>query len=254
MTASPSSSARSASPQASGGSPRQRVAAWSVHAFTASGGVLGTLALLAIDRGAFDVALLLMLATMFIDSVDGTLARRVEVRRVLPGIDGRRLDDVVDFLTFVVVPLVFLDALGALVGWWVMVPAVMASAYGFAREDAKTEDDFFLGWPSYWNVVAIYVYLLHFSPWTGTALVLLFSAAIFVPVKYVYPSKVKVLWKTTNGVGMLWAGVLIACILWPEALDEPRVAWWTLVYPVYYFGLSIWLGDWFGIRRRAAPT
>ena len=74
------------------------------------------LTLIAIDRGAFEVALLLMMATLFIDSVDGTLARAVDVSRVLPYVDGRRLDDLIDFLNFVVTPLVFLDAVGAVHG------------------------------------------------------------------------------------------------------------------------------------------
>ena len=130
----------------------------------------------------------------------------------------------------------------------------MASAYGFARDDAKTEDNFFLGWPSYWNVLAIYVYLLPLSATAGTIWVLGLAAAILVPFKYVYPSKLTVLWKTTNGVGMLWAGVLIACILWPERTEPFRVAWWTLAYPAYYVGLSFWLGDWFGIRGRSTSA
>jgi len=155
-----------------------------------------------------------------------------------------------DVLNFVVTPLVFLDAVGAVHGWGFTLPAVLASAYGFAHEHAKTEDDFFLGWPSYWNVVATYVYLLELSPTAGTLWVLGLSAAVFVPLKYVYPSKLRVLWKTTNGVGMLWAGVLMACIAWPARLEPLGVPWWSLAYPVYYVALSFWLGDWFGVRAR----
>jgi phosphatidylcholine synthase len=93
------------------------VLAWGVHLFTASGAVVGALALLSIWAGEFGNAALLMLCALFIDAVDGSLARAVGVSKVLPNVDGRRLDDMVDYLNFVVVPLVFMTAAGNLPGW-----------------------------------------------------------------------------------------------------------------------------------------
>ena len=120
---------------------------------------------------------------MAVDSVDGTLARAVGVRRVLPGIDGRRLDDVVDFFNYALVPVVFLVAGGYLVHVaWAALP-VLASAYGFSQEKAKTDDGFFLGFPSYWNVLAIFAWLLEVSALTCTAFVMLFSVLVFVPLQ-----------------------------------------------------------------------
>jgi phosphatidylcholine synthase len=45
--------------------------AWAVHLITASGAVIGVLALLAVAQGDFPRAALLMLAALAIDSVDG---------------------------------------------------------------------------------------------------------------------------------------------------------------------------------------
>src|SRR2546425_11551213 len=106
--------------------------AWSVHLFTASGAVLAVFALWEIGRGGFARAAIYMLAALAIDSVDGTLARRVGVAQQLPRIDGRTLDDVVDYLNYAIVPVVFLLALDAFVHWSVAVLPVIASAYGFA--------------------------------------------------------------------------------------------------------------------------
>jgi len=131
-----------------------------VHGLTASGAVVGVAALLAIGAQDFSLAALLMLVALFIDSVDGTLARAARVKEVLPRFDGRRLDDMVDYLNYVIVPCVFLVAGGLLPHWWAAAPPIPASAYGFSQVDAKTEDDFFLGFPSYWNVIAIYAWLL----------------------------------------------------------------------------------------------
>jgi len=224
--------------------------AWSVHLFTASGGVLAVFALVEIGRGGFARAAIYMLAALAIDSVDGTLARRVGVAEQLPRVDGRTLDDVIDYLNYAIVPVVFLLALDAFTHWTIAALPVIASAYGFAQVDAKTEDDFFLGWPSYWNVVALYVWLLHVSPATASAWVAVFSALVFVPLKYAYPSKLRRLRAVTAAGGTLWliATAVIAQLPAGEARD--RAAELSLVYPAYYVALSAWLGQWWRMRKR----
>ncbi len=119
---------------------------------------------------------------------------------------------------------------------------ILASAYGFSQQDAKTEDDFFLGWPSYWNVVAIYLWLLHIPPLAGSALVLFLSVAVFIPLKYVYPSKLAVLRKTTAASGLAWGALVAASVVDPDAAARFHLLELSLVYPAYYLGLSFWLG------------
>jgi len=225
---------------------RRRLLAWGVHLFTASGAVFGALALLSIGAGDFQAAAVLMLLTLAIDSADGTLARAVGVKQALPDIDGRRLDDIVDFLNYVIVPAVFMAAGGHIAGWGFAAMPILASAYGFSHEHAKTEDDFFLGWPSYWNVVAIYLWLLDLSAWAGTLWVAGFSIAIFVPFKYLYPSRLKVLRAATIGGAMLWAALFTASVFFPEAGRRYFLVWISLLYPVYYMLLSFKLG---GLQR-----
>jgi phosphatidylcholine synthase len=222
--------------------PARLTLAWGVHLFTASGAVVGALALVAISAGDLARASLLMLTALLIDSVDGTLARKVRVSEVLPRIDGRRLDDMVDYLNFAIVPVVFMLGAGHVVHWSLAAIPILASAYGFSQEDAKTEDDFFLGWPSYWNVVAVYLWLLDIPPLVGTALVVFLSIAVFVPLKYVYPSKLTVLRKTTAAGGLLWGALLTASILDPETAGRFHLLELSLAYPAYYLGLSFWLG------------
>ena len=227
--------------------------AWAVHLITASGAVLGVLALLAVAQGDFPRAALLMLAALAIDSVDGTLARAFGVAEVLPEVDGRRLDDLVDYLNYVIVAAVFMVASGSLPGWgWAALP-VLASAYGFSQREAKTDDDFFLGFPSYWNVVAIYLWQLELSPVLSVALVTGLSLAVFVPLKYVYPSRMHALWRTTYAGAVLWILAITASIIWPRPLSELRLAEISLLYPGYYFAISMWLGGWHRKRPRRAP-
>jgi phosphatidylcholine synthase len=220
-----------------------------VHLLTASGAAVGLAALLETARGAPRAALLWMLVALVIDSVDGTLARRADVERWVPRIDGRRLDDIVDYLNYVIVPAVFLVSAGSLVHWTVAALPVLASAYGFAQTDAKTEDHFFVGFPSYWNVVALYLWVLDVSPVTGTLVVVGLAAAVFIPLKYVYPSRMHVLKRTTNGAAALWLGAVTAALLFSGAAWRKDVLTASLAFPLYYLALSFWLG---GRQRREA--
>jgi phosphatidylcholine synthase len=225
--------------------PRRATLAWGVHAFTASGAVVGTAALLAIFQGNLGRAGVLVLVALAIDSVDGTLARAARVSEVLPSFNGRRLDDMVDYLNYVIVPAVFLIQAGSLLSWhWAALP-ILASAYGFSQEDAKTEDNFFLGFPSYWNVVALYLWLLGISPGLGTAIVTLFSALVFVPLKYLYPSKMPRFRTEMALLGVVWLVAMVEACLSPDAAGGWLVRL-SLAYPALYLGLSFWLG---GIHR-----
>jgi phosphatidylcholine synthase len=229
--------------------PVRRIMAWAVHLLTASGAVLGVLALLAIVKHDFATATVYMLVSMAIDSVDGSFARRVGVSRELPHIDGRRMDDIVDYLNFVIVPAVFMVEAGSVLSpGWVALP-VLASAIGFSRADAKTDDDFFLGFPSYWNILAFYLWLLDYSPLTGTVWVVGLSIAVFIPYKYIYPSKLQnlTLRYVTSYGGMLWSIVLCGAVLNPELANRYHLVGWSLLYPAFYMLLSFKLG---GLERR----
>jgi phosphatidylcholine synthase len=222
--------------------PAARAAAWAVHAFTASGLALAAFACVMIVRGdpaALRAALVALLLAAVIDAVDGTLARRWHVQAVLPAINGRTLDDIVDFHTYTSVPLLLIWRAGALPGvWdWVLLAPLMASAYGFSRAHAKTDDGYFLGFPSYWNVVAFYILLLRPAPWLSTGVVLLLATLTLVPTKYLYPSTGGRLNRITAVAGFVWA-VLLLLIL-SGTLDDQRS--WTLLslaFPAWYMGAS----------------
>jgi phosphatidylcholine synthase len=223
----------------------QRAAAWSVHALTASGAALGLFALLEAARGDLRASALWMLGAFAVDCVDGTLARKANVRERTPSIDGRRLDDVVDYLNYVIVPCFFL-AQGGFVAWgWTALPA-LASAYQFAQADAKTDDHFFLGFPSYWNFVAIYAWLLGASPGTTALWLAVLSLLVFVPIKYLYPSRM-----TRFGKPMILGAVVFTLLLAGASFSEDaalqlRLAQVSLLYPAAYGALSLWLG---GLHR-----
>src|SRR3954452_15893051 len=221
-----------------------RVAAGLVHAYTATGAVLALLMVHFAYEGEVQVVLWLFLAAMVVDGSDGLLARHFEVKTVMPGFDGALLDNIVDYITYAFAPMVLLWANGYLpdgvLGGVVAAVPLLASCYQFCRTDAKTDDHFFLGFPSYWNVVAFYAVVLNVAPAAlGGALVVL-SVLVFVPIRYLYPSRTNVL----RGVNLLLTAGWLAC--WAVLLTQlphphPAVVAMSLAYVLYYLSLSLYL-------------
>ncbi len=229
----------------------RRALAWGVHLFTASAAVADLLALLASSLGRFQEAVLWMLYALSVDSVDGMLARRVGVSRLLPEFDGRRLDDIVDYLTYVAVPAVFLVQAQLLPHWGFGALMMLASAYGFSQAQAKTSDQFFLGFPSYWNVVAFYCWLLELPPAWSAAAVVLLALLVFVPFAYLYPSRMPGLRRTNHALSLVCMLLLTASVLDPA---RGRAYHWvelSLAYPVFYLVLS---ARWGGLRLPGAAA
>lgn len=218
-------------------------AAWLVHAYTATGAVLAFAATLATFHGRFRDAFLLLVATTFVDATDGMLARRAGIPAATPSFDGARLDDIVDYLTFVFVPMLILYQAGDLPPGWgfaVVAAVLLSSGYGFASLDAKTSDYFFTGFPSYWNIVALYLHAARTPPVFNGVLLLVLVVMVFVRIGYVYPSRTPVLRGLTNALGAIWAVMMLA-ITWLLP-DVPRaLVIGSLFFPVYYTVLSFWL-------------
>jgi len=219
-----------------------------VHLFTASGAVIGLFALIAIATDRLPSAIYLMLTAFLIDAVDGTLARSARVTEHVPEIDGRRLDDIVDFLNYVIVPVFFLWAGGFWLhpGW--LIAPVLASAIGFAQVDAKTEDNFFLGFPSFWNILAIYLWLFGAGPVFSTVWIAGLAIAVFIPLKYLYPSKLepRSMRRALAVGGIVWCTTLAACAGQPEWTQSLWLREFSLAYPAWYVGLSMLRG---GLKR-----
>jgi phosphatidylcholine synthase len=230
--------------------------AWLAHIYTALGlGCAAAIFVLIVRGGddAFRLAFALMILATAIDATDGWLARRARVSEVLPDFDGGKLDDLVDFLTYTCLPLALVwrsDVLPAPWRPWLFVP-LLASAYGFCQANAKTDDHYFLGFPSYWNIVAFYVYLLRMPASWSLALMLTLAVLTFVPARYLYPSRAGRWSLLTNVLGCAWTAVLLR-VVWSWQATPRWLVVASLAFPVYYMGLSwgITIDRW----RRRAPA
>src|ERR687886_216107 len=240
-----------------------RLRASAVHLYTARGAVLTPLILVAAYSGEAVMALWLMLATLVIDSTDGLLARRFRVKELIPSFDGGLLDNIVDYMTYVLAPILLLWSIGYLpegaFGVTLAALPILASSYQFCRVDAKTGDDaetdhFFLGFPSYWNVVAFYAIVFDLGTWAVAAILIVCSLLVFVPIRYVYPSRTVAFRKLTLTLTTLWL-VSYITILIQMPNPSPLLQTFSLLYLVYYFGLSLYIsGKMLKARRLGEAT
>ncbi|MCB9452597.1 MAG: CDP-alcohol phosphatidyltransferase family protein [Anaerolineaceae bacterium] len=220
---------------------RLKLAAWMVHFYTALGGFVGVLALFVVVAGQIRLAFLMLILTMLIDATDGILARRLRVGEVLPGFSGAEMDNVIDVLTFVWVPVFIIGMQGLLPHWlWLAVP-VFAALYAYGQVEMKTEDAFFLGFPSYWSTVALYLYWLRPEPGIAVLLVVIPGILTFIPTRYLYPSKNPILWRLTWALAGLWF-LLVIYLLFQETPDL-KLIWLSLFFPIYYLCASFII-DW----------
>lgn len=215
--------------------------AWLVHLLTASGLLCGFLAILAITAENWRLALLWMSVAVAVDAIDGPLSRIFQTRQRLPNFDGALLDNVVDFLNYVVVPALFMHMSRLMpteTSLWVAGIVLMSSGYQFGQSDAKTSDNYFRGFPSFWNVTAFYLFVFGWDARVNLIIVLLLSALIFVPIKYFYPSRAPVFRKTTLTLVLFW-GTLVLIVLLRFPTPQPWALWSSLACALFYVLMSI---------------
>jgi len=213
-----------------------RVKAFLVHVYTASTMIILLISSYLLLHDQLNLALFVMLLAVAIDATDGTLARRFRVKEVFPELDGRRLDDIVDYVSYVFLPVVFMLKAQMLIEPVVLFGSLplLASAFGFSRVDAKLDDEgFFVGFPSYWNIIIAYLYLLNAPPWLNTLVIIVLAAMVFIPTRYLYITRLRRhRWWHISGTFI--CGLLLLAGLFVQDPTRRLLLYLSLTYPVYY--------------------
>ena len=208
--------------------------AWFVHLYTGLGILAGFMALNAIVQGEAQQVFLWLGVALFLDSSDGTLARAWDVKRWASSFDGRKLDDITDYINFTFLPVFFAYQFGLVSGWGMIAlgAVLLSSAYGFCQVAAKTADGYFTGFPSFWNLLILYLYLFQLSPTVNAIILSIFSVMVFVPIRFLSFSTPKMqhvmkFIAAVYGVFLFWIVVTIEQPQWAPILI-------SLVFPVAY--------------------
>ena len=192
-----------------------KIAAWAVHGFTASGAVLGFLAIISILNNDLVGAFLWLGLALLIDGIDGSLARKIGVLDKTPNIDGSTLDNVIDYLNYVIIPALMIYWFQMVPnGWEIILPAGMfaVSLYTFANINMKTNDYYFSGFPAVWNIVVLYFYILNTHPIINVIIILLLFIFTFIPIKFVHPLRVKKIRNLTIFCTVLWSATTLKLV------------------------------------------
>jgi phosphatidylcholine synthase len=194
----------------------ERIRAFTVHIFTATGAALALLAMILATGGHWAAMFLCLGLALVVDGADGPMARAFDVQKILPRWSGDTLDLVVDFTTYVFVPAFAISASG-LLPQWLAIPAgivvVISGALYFADREMKTKDNYFRGFPAVWNLAAFYLYLLEPPDWVAAIAVVVLAALSFAPIKFLHPLRVQH-WRIFNIVLLaLWAVLAFAAVV-----------------------------------------
>ncbi|WP_440998446.1 CDP-alcohol phosphatidyltransferase family protein [Fodinibius sp. SL11] len=217
----------------------KKAAAYGVHLFTALGAGLGLWALILTYNGFYQETVWVLAVAGIIDSLDGALARITQTKEHAAAIDGALMDNIIDFITWTIAPLLWIYATMGL-PTWVLAICSVASIFGFSKTNAKTEDHFFLGFPSYWNIVVFYIFLLELPVAFASGILLMFAFVTFLPVKFVYPSRTKYLRPLTLILGGIFTLQLLALLYYFDQ-SPPWLIYSSFLFPFYYFGLSFYV-------------
>lgn len=220
-----------------------KVQSWLVHIFTALGALAGFLSLVAILSDNIFLAFIWLSLAFFIDGVDGTFARRYQVKEMVPAIDGSILDNIVDYLNYVFIPAV-------IVYWFSLVPPqltllavaliLIVSCYTFANTKLKTEDNYFRGFPAVWNMVIFYLFVIGTSQLTNFLAIVFFSVMTFIPLKYLHPFRVKEKKSLNLFMTAIWGLCCVFLLL--DLRDTPTQ---LSIYRHFYYWLWVVLSLYF---------
>lgn len=227
----------------------QQTLAWTVHVFTSFAAIAGFLTLIKIQQQEYVHALWYMGLAVLIDALDGTFARFLNVKKVLPKFDGALLDNIVDYFNYVITPVFFIYSKPDMVHPVLIIPllslVILTSCYQFCQSDAKTPDHFFKGFPCFWNIAVFYMFIFSSSATINAFILIGLSILIFVPIKYVYPSRLDYLTesrplKILMHCFSLFYAISCAAILWQY--PSPQKIWLivSLTYVAIYLYLSLY--------------
>jgi phosphatidylcholine synthase len=214
---------------------RTPAVAWGIHLFTGTGIVFGLLGLLGVLDESPRAALLWLMVAQVVDGLDGPMARACSVKLLVPRVDGNTMDLVIDYVTCVLAPAVFVHQFGLLPHRFSLVGTgliLVSSLYAFSRTDLMTEDHFFNGFPAMWNLAVNVMWVLNTRRSVNLVVVVVLVVLTFMPVQFPHPVRVRGQRGITLPVTIVWLGTMAyftaieSTPRWGEVVQILCVAWY----------------------------
>ncbi len=171
---------------------RNKIPACLVHFLTGSGIIFSFLAVISVIENNKLQAFMFLGIALIIDIIDGTLARKYKTEINFPNIDGKTLDTIIDYINYIFIPCIMLYKFEYLPQCFtVVIPIVILciSLYSYVNSKLIDISFSFVGFPSIWNVVLLYLEILSFGQWTNLLIILSFIFLKFVPFKVFHPMR-----------------------------------------------------------------
>lgn len=228
----------------------EKILAWSVHIFTASGLLAGFLAILAINTKDWRAAMAWLFVALIIDGVDGTFARKFRTLEVLPYINGKTMDYIIDFATYAIIPAYFFYMAEVVYPAWnlpLTFLILLVSVIYYGKEGMVSDDYYFVGFPVMWNVVVFFlIFVFSLNSLGNAAIIVIFSIMHFLPIKFAYPSRATHL-KTLTLIFTVIILLIMPVIVWFYP-NVPTSLKWIAIGSLVYFGILAFI-DTFGLWK-----
>ncbi|MBB4076417.1 phosphatidylcholine synthase [Bartonella fuyuanensis] len=181
--------------------------AFSVHLLTASGSFLAFLSLIAAAQKEWTAMFFWLGLALLIDGIDGPIARKLDVKYVLPTWSGELLDNIIDYVTYVLIPAFALYQSGFMglgLSFSLSAIIVISSAIYYADTGMKTKENFFKGFPVVWNMMVFTLFVVRPGEWITFIVIVLSAIISFLPIYFIHPVRVLRLRRINFPIFLLW--------------------------------------------------
>ena len=207
-----------------------------VHFLTGSGIIFSFLALVSVIEGYKLQTFMFLGVALIIDIIDGTLARRYKIDVIFPNIDGKTLDTIIDYINYILIPCIMLYKFNYLPqNFSLIIPIVILciSLYSYINIKLIDESFSYLGFPSIWNIILLYLEILSFNKWINLLIIIFFVFLKFVPFKVLHPMRFPKLKKTN--IALLFGTIFTSLVLLINKLE------FEFMNNLYIYFLILWL-------------
>ncbi len=211
--------------------------AFSVHLLTASGSFLAFLSLVAASEERWTAMFWWLGLALFVDGIDGPIARKLQVKEILPTWSGDMLDNIIDYVTYVLIPAFALYQRGFMGEGLSFLSAaiiVVSSAIYYADTGIKTKENFFKGFPVVWNMVVFTLFVIQPGEWVSFAVVVFAGILTFLPINFLHPVRVQRLRNINLPIFFAWCAFgAVALVQDMQAYDLVKIG--IAVTGIYLF-------------------